>query len=637
MTGFRFPPPPPPPPRAPASDAPNSHVGQRDGSSNRGGERGRGRGWGGRGRGRGAESRGNAQSNGSSRAAYGDAQSNDGGREGNGNSQLNGNSRGGRGNGQFNGGGRGGHGRGNHGGSGNAGGHQSRGRGRHQQPSFSHGQAQQQQAQPPTSKTLPPYVPPFPVGAYVNPLFANQYGAQPPPQVDHMALAQAMAFMTTPAGMHTMAAFSNMVGGVGVPPYPQSPAPPLQQFQHQTPSQPGHAKQMKNERAVKWNTQNNSSTHNARPSKQKPPRAKAKTAPAIPNFGSVLPTLKRPAPSKSIDGASKKNRRMDLGLTQRKQLAPESSSSDEDEDEDVDEEAMLSEQIINKGAIFEHEGLNISLQTPAEIAAWIKDRKRQYPTTKRIAEKAKEKAEKREGEIAFLRKVNGDTEKRKPRIRTAQPTPAPVAHTPADIRKTEEQKAIMEKRQAELQDLRNRLHESLAINRAKALETNEPVLKTSVDKPQSIDLGLGYSSDEGNVDKADEEDSSELEDSSVVSSSSEESEDSEDESDSDSDAPPEEMSAKKSIPQIAVPPPPPIPAIVAPKLNICTIWKQYGHCKNGNACRWEHPRRDKREKKTEMLEKPKGLFERLVEQEKDKADMLALDAIKFLGQHGFLG
>jgi hypothetical protein len=32
-----------------------------------------------------------------------------------------------------------------------------------------------------------------------------------------------------------------------------------------------------------------------------------------------------------------------------------------------------------------------------------------------------------------------------------------------------------------------------------------------------------------------------------------------------------------------------------------------------------------------------GLYEKLVEQELVKADQLALDAIKFLGQNGFLG
>lgn len=447
------------------------------------------------------------------------------------------------------------------------------------------------------------------------------------PQVSPVALAQAMAFMATPAGMQTMAAFTNMVGGAGAPHLPQSPPSPLQSFHHQahqSPPQLGSAKQNKIERAVKWKAEQiPQPTRTVQQPKPKPPRAKAKPSPAVPSFGFSLPappTLKRPATSKVDSRGGQKRRKVHLGLTRREEPESESSSGDEE----LDEEATLASNVANKGLVFEHDGHDISLQTSAEIAAWIKDRKRQYPTSKRIAEKAKEKAEKRASELEFLRKVKGDTGKSRADVQEAPaPTAAPA---PTDTKTAEERKATIDKHQAELQKLRKRLHESLAINKAKS-DPSKPNAASSLNKPQAVDLGLGYTSETES--ESDDDNSSELQESSVVSSS-DDSDDSGD-SDSDSGSPPEEQSAKIPIPVTVVPPPPPIPASTKPKFSYCFSWKQYGRCKHGSRCRYEHP--PKEEKKVKKL----GLFERLVEQEKEQGDRLALDAIKYLGRHGFLG
>jgi hypothetical protein len=569
------------------------------------------------------------------------------------------------------------------------GGFQARGRGGHQQQNSVQGsnfqQRQQSFAQP---MDTAPIVPPFPTGVCTNPISADQMqnGTPSQPQVNPMAFVQAMAFMATPAGMQTMAAFSNMVGGASSPPqHAQASPPPFQRNQHQLSPQLAKRKVDKFNRNANYVQAQQTSLPTRTPHQpiSKPPRAKAIPSPAVPGFGFALPTsptLKRPAVAQSGSRGSQKKRKVHLGLTQHQEPQYESSSSSSDEVADVDEEAALAEKIVNKGLVFEHEGHNISLQTPAEIKAWIKDRRRQYPTAKRVAEKSKELAEKRAGELEFLRRIKGDTGKRKSAVRAPQePRPVAAAPTPsaADIKSAEERQASHQRHQVELQQLRKRLHESLAINKAKA-ESSKTATPTSVSIPQAIDLGLGYASENEDPSGKDEDededgdDSSELEESSVVSSSSDEQSG---DSDLDSDSPPEEQSAKALIPPTSVLPPPPTQAVkleiadlgsdsdsppeeISAKIPIklartplppqqmpstttqasnpttCKSWERYGRCNHKKYCKLEHPPKEKKEKKEV---KKLGLFERLVEQEREQADRLALEGIKWLGQNGFLG
>jgi hypothetical protein len=141
--------------------------------------------------------------------------------------------------------------------------------------------------------------------------------------------------------------------------------------------------------------------------------------------------------------------------------------------------------------------------------------------------------------------------------------------------------------------------------------------------PSVVDLGLGYES-ETESDAV----SSVLSESSVVSSSEEEEEESESESD-DGDEAPEATSSKIAPPAIRVPPPPRVPlATESKETRMCSNWKRNGKCPYRWKCKFQHPPKD---------DKLPGLYERMVEQELVKADQLALDAIKYLGQHGFLG
>ncbi|KAJ4331358.1 hypothetical protein N0V95_009899 [Ascochyta clinopodiicola] len=419
-----------------------------------------------------------------------------------------------------------------------------------------------------------------------------QHGGQMQSQMDPQAFAQAMSFMSTPAGMQSMNAFANHMSSTtnGVPQYPQSsPVQPVQVAPRFSPGQQAGQKRKRPEHGS-----------NAPPLPQKkpqagpkPPRAKAAAPPPVPSFGFSLPA---PLAQSTADAKhDQRKRKMNLGLSEQNVM--EESS----EEEEVDEEAAFAEKVKIEGVAFEHNGEMISLQTAADVQSYIKDRRRNFPTRQRAAEKAQEAAAKREHELEFLHRVQGKPRK----VATADAPPRPAK----PVRQVKE---VDKRKQEELAALRKRLHESMT-NKQRPPPTNL--------------LGLGYESEtDSNAE------SSVLSDSSVVSSS-EESEPGSDEEDSDSDAPPEPTSSKAAPPPVAVPPPAPV---AAPPSQVCRNWSKDGRCKFGKGCRWAHPPQDKGSGKSQGTKKM-GLFEKMVEQELEKADRLALDAIKYLGQNGFLG
>lgn len=328
----------------------------------------------------------------------------------------------------------------------------------------------------------------------------------------------------------------------------------------------------------------------------KPPRAKAAAPPPVPSFGFSLPTSAASTPKPNNKRDQKK--RVNLGLSEQNTIGE--SSSDED---NADEEAAFAEKIKVEGVAFEHNGEMISLQTAADVQAYIKDRRRNYPTQQRVAEKAQEAAARREHELEFLHRVKGKP--RKVVIETKIPKPPKPDRKPSEADN---------KKQEELAALRKKLHESM--------------LKKQ-QRPTNL-LGAGYESETDS-----DVESSVVSDSSVMSSSEESSKsDSDDEEEEDdSDAAPEAVSSKAAPPLANVPPP---MQVLAPPSQVCKNWSRDGRCKFGKGCRWAHAPQDKGSSK-EKVEKRKGLFEKMVEQELEKADRMALDAIKYLGQNGFLG
>ncbi|KAF1935718.1 hypothetical protein EJ02DRAFT_460130, partial [Clathrospora elynae] len=547
MTSFRFPPPPPPPPKAAPSEQP--YASQRGGHTRGGGERGRGRGGGGQVRGGGFHS-----SDGNTRGGY--SQNN-----GRGDARGRGGQRGGQRGGLDNN-----RGRGQQRGGSNAG----------------YGQVQM------NARPLAPPTPP--ANAYANPPFMGQPPALAPMQqpVDPNAFAQLMSFMSTPAGVQSMAAFASHMTSTGntAPPYP----PPLPYQQAQSSplyAPPQHAGQ---KRTLDDRDSNEQPQPDALQGSSKPQRVFVDVSPPVPGFGFSLP---RPPAVKPL-----KKRKANLGLTQP---PPRVESSDEEE---MDEEAAYSQKLKGGGFAFEHEGETIAIRTAGEVAAWIKDRRKKFPTRQRIMEKAGEAANKRMDELDFLRRLKGKPPM--PRNEDRQDQPLRARDTskegqmkqqePAKARDTSKEDRIKQeaerRRQEELAALRKKLHESMMKKHA---------------APAAVDLGLGYDSET----ESDEE-STVLSESSAVSSS-EESSDSEPD---DSDAAPEPTSSKVAPPPIRVPPPPrpAPPQLVKKSEKTCHIWRRTGRCGYGNTCTYAHPPKGKNQEKDKEV-KHVSLYERMVEQE----------------------
>jgi hypothetical protein len=417
--------------------------------------------------------------------------------------------------------------------------------------------------------------------------FANQLYAtgHAHPQVDPNALAQAMSFMATPVGMQTIAAFATHMSNAGNAAYVH-PSPNVQT--HQTPR---HSPIQQAGQKRKWEERNNHAKQNFQ--QLKPPRAKAAVAPPVPSFGFSLPKAPSTVPPKNNAQRDSKKGKVRLGLT-RQTLVEESSEEDEVE---VDEEAVLGAKLKGGGYAFEHEGEFISLQTAADLVEWRKERKRHFPTQQKAIEKAETAVTRRRNELEFVRKLNG-----KP------PRPVPVERKevkPKVYKRNQEE----EKKQEELAALRKKLHESMVKKR---------------DAPTAVDLGLGYGSETES-----EKESSVLSESSVISSSVESSDDSDAVSE-DSDTAPKPVSAKLVPPALHEPPPPVLTQkqSKSERDQVCNNWSRFGKCPFGHSCRFRHPHKE---------EKRTGLYEKLVEQELVKADQMALEAIKYLGQNGFLG
>jgi hypothetical protein len=449
-------------------------------------------------------------------------------------------------------------------------------------------------------QTTTSHAPSMSNGTYVNPSYAA------PPPIDPNTFVQAMSFMATQGGAQSMASYASHMGSGGSPPFAQS------QPQHTQPS-PRYSPAQQSGQKRKWEDHKGNTDEQPQPQSQnksqqqgtKPPRAKAAVAPAVPAFGFSLPTpSSTPASSKPNKKQDNKRAKVRLGLTS--EAMPDYISEEEEVDED--EEVALAAKINGGGYAFEHQGEQISLQTAGDIADWIKDRRRNFPTHQKAMEKAQAAAAKRKHELEFVRKLKGKPTQTE--TQATRPDNQPTKREPRAAKeitpRMQERTRRDEKKQEELAALRKKLHESMVKKQ---------------EAPTKVDLGLGY----GSATESDAEESSVLSDSSVVSSSEESSD-----SDSDeSEAPPEATSSKIAPPPVKVPPPVPAQTEKKPdKEKVCNSWRQHGKCPFGHSCKFKHP--SKEEKRT-------GLYEKLVEQEMVKADQMMLDAIKYLGQNGFLG
>lgn len=391
-----------------------------------------------------------------------------------------------------------------------------------------------------------------------------------------------------------------------------------------------------------------------RPPSQERKKPGPQTAPAVPSFGAPL------LPPKPVQGVPQKppskqrNTPNALGLTPGDAEPHYSSSDDEADDKDVDEEALHAE--LGAKLTFEHNGMVMSLNSAKDLAAWQEERRKKWPTRARMAEREAEKRrvgeERRrllasaavlEDDSAVLKKGNRrDSGKTRRFSQTTPGTEAPVVVNEVIMTNAEPESKVGRARRelaeqtTKLEALRREVATGEALlARLKASQETEGVIST---KDAISEYGLAaIVDDQDNADAGDVSDiSSEvLSESSVVSSNSSP------QPESDDDGPPEESTTKAAATSNG-----------SSQRLACKYFAASGHCRDGDACRFRHElapgsaavqqqRRPERQPAgAPKLDKPgpsekKSIYQRLMEQQREEEDRLALRVIKHLGKAGF--
>ena len=389
------------------------------------------------------------------------------------------------------------------------------------------------------------------------------------------------------------------------------------------------------------------------------------TAPAIPSFGApflpapVFPAAKVPTTSSPSQPKPKPGK--GLGLTPGTADPQYSSSESEDEEREVDEEALYAE--LGDKLTFEHNGVVMSLNSQADLAAWKKDRQKKWPTKARMAERDVERrrvGEERKRLLASVEHLYG----RRDLVWKARNDDQNYggnlnggtveASNPAET-ELEKAKREMAEKTKRLDELRRKVTESEARNRRlreKAEQTAEAA--NAVEESASHDQAHSteHADNEEIVSPATDPVSADLTiegDERKVSPSPSSSSDTSSASDSD-EGPPEEITSKA----------PSVPMDDAnARRAICKYFRASGYCRDGDACRFkhvqdvrtqpnsapadqqravqrpEHVRKDERPPRLDPGPERMTIFQRLVEQERAEADKVAVDVVKYLGDMGF--
>ncbi|KAK3050041.1 hypothetical protein LTR09_008696 [Extremus antarcticus] len=407
------------------------------------------------------------------------------------------------------------------------------------------------------------------------------------------------------------------------------------------------------------------------------------TAPAVPSFGGPILPPKPALPSPQLGAANPQDVSKPKPAGRGLGLLPTAGDvaddlSDSEDDKDVDEEAMYAE--LGDKLTFEHNGVVMSLKSQADLAAWKKERQKNWPTTSRMSVKEEERRrvgdERRRllaGAQVLQRPSLGGKVKSRPRpLRTAgvaqdfgtqgQQDDTAVKTVDANHEPFEDKIGMRSLEMAngagpqktdrakQLEDLRRKVAQSEAKNRlakaqvdrsqhqltmmqeAKASTEVEERLGGAVEMTEDDLEQDAIAGEDANLEPADNE---EISHSQADPSASEASSDSSSASEPDSDDEPPEETASK---------PPELPTLGREPL-VCRYFAASGHCLNGDACRFKHvqrPQRPAQPDRKEVTKPPpsnvqterKTIFNRLMEQEQDGADRLALQVIKYLGKAG---
>ncbi|KKK16233.1 hypothetical protein ARAM_001807 [Aspergillus rambellii] len=376
--------------------------------------------------------------------------------------------------------------------------------------------------------------------------------------------------------------------------------------------------------------------------------------PPVPSFGNPLPS-KPPPPADSPRKSKKKKRKHNqLGLTPKTE---EHESSEEEDDADEESRFAAGGAAAGTGLQVTYKGRTSTLQTNADIAAWIAERKKRFPTQAKIEEKKKgmEEAKKAREEAQKQRLARKQTTKREKKEQEKHNAKEPTGESldPMDAAARAKKKAdklrrkLMkeEKRiaqaEADAARARLRLEEAEQESRSTVCDVqSQPISSDNVDNDQDpedpgketrrmpVEPGSNHAGDVNAV----VEPSSEMSDSSDWTSSSGSDLSSSDSDESDDEAPPEETSSRREGPERV-----PAPSREAKK-NVCRQFARNGRCSRGNKCKFLHAMAD-RGVKAKPVEKHgrRGLLQALLDRQKEEENRKVMQMILWLGENGHLG
>ncbi|KAK1080583.1 hypothetical protein LTR33_005423 [Friedmanniomyces endolithicus] len=378
-------------------------------------------------------------------------------------------------------------------------------------------------------------------------------------------------------------------------------------------------------------------------------------APEVPKFGSAfLPS--KPGSTTALPSQTKRGPLSNgLGLTPGDEQ-PIYASSDDDGDNDnpdLDEEALHAE--LGEKLTFEHNGVVLSLSSAADLAIWQDERRKNWPTRARMSEKEAERRQVGEERkrlfasaarvsqraVVRTRREEREAEKMKREARAGGKSELaggkPARLSGQTVTAIEKARREFKAQEAELAALRKR------VTKGQAALDSARASHVEADDAEVERLAASFSHPNETQHPAEEEAdnsaavSSVLSDSSVLSSQLDDSAD-----DDDDDDTPEEAPSKPAPPDSTT-----------RRQLLCRYFVASGYCRDGEACRYRHElipaplasRRPLPEQQVPKSTPPtkvksgsdgekKGIYRRLVEQQGEEEDRLALQVIKYLGKAG---
>ncbi|KAK1069352.1 hypothetical protein LTR74_004918 [Friedmanniomyces endolithicus] len=384
-------------------------------------------------------------------------------------------------------------------------------------------------------------------------------------------------------------------------------------------------------------------------------------APEVPKFGSAfLPS--KPGSTTALPSQTKRGPHSNgLGLTPGDQSLIYSSSDDEPDNEnpDLDEEALHAE--LGEKLTFEHNGVVLSLSSAADLAIWQDERRKNWPTRARMSEKEAERRQVGEERkrlfasaarvsqraVVRTRREEREVEKMKREARAGGKSELaggkPGRLSGQTVTEVEKARREFKAQEAKLAALRKRVAKGQAAldlalaSQVEADDAEVERLAASLSHPNETQHPAEEEAD--NSDAV----SSVLSDSSVVS----------DNTSSEPDDSPENLE-DDDLPEEAPSKPAPPDSTTRPQ-SLCKYFAASGYCRDGEACRFRHelgpgplashqpPAVQQGQKSTPPTkmksgsegDRKQGIYQRLVEQQGEEEDRLALQVIKYLGKAGF--